>query len=56
MDMGLNLSELQPETPNEYVGEFIIPICVNSRMEWEARVYLETDSGVMMAPFRFYTQ
>ena len=55
MDMGFNRSELKLETPNNFTGEFTIPICVNSRMEWEAQVKLETDAGAMMAPFRFYT-
>ncbi len=55
MDMGFNRSELKQDTPNKYTGQFTIPICANSRMEWEAQVKLETDKGVMMAPFRFYT-
>ena len=55
MDMGFNRSELKLETPNNYAGKFTIPICTNSRMEWEAQVKLETDEGIMMAPFRFYT-
>lgn len=55
MDMGFNRSELTLEAPNNYSGKFTIPICVNTRMEWEAQVKLETDKGIMMAPFRFYT-
>jgi len=55
MDMGFNHSELKLDAFNNYTGEFTIPICVNSRMEWEAQVKLETDQGIMMAPFRFYT-
>jgi hypothetical protein len=55
MDMGFNRSELKLNTSNNYSGKFTIPICVNTRMEWEAQVKLETNKGVMMAPFRFYT-
>ncbi|GAA0425896.1 hypothetical protein GCM10009133_38070 [Cocleimonas flava] len=55
MDMGFNRSELKLDKPNNYSGKFTIPICVNTRMEWEAQVKLETEKGVMMAPFRFYT-
>jgi len=55
MDMGINRSVLKAKNTTHYEGEFIIPICVNSRMEWEARVRLKTDDGVLMAPFRFYT-
>lgn len=55
MDMGFNRSELKLAAPNNYIGKFTIPICVNSRMEWEAQVKIETEEGVMMAPFRFYT-
>lgn len=55
MDMGFNHSELKREAPDKYTGEFTIPICVNAKMEWEAQVTLETDQGVMMAPFHFYT-
>ncbi len=55
MDMGFNRSVLKAKTQNHFEGEFIIPICINSRMEWEARVKLQTEEGVLMAPFRFYT-
>ena len=55
MDMGFNRTVLKAKNQSHFEGEFIIPICINSRMEWEARVKLETEEGVLMAPFRFYT-
>jgi hypothetical protein len=55
MDMGFNRSILKSKNHRKYEGEFIIPICMKSRMEWEARVRLKTKLGVMTAPFRFYT-
>lgn len=55
MDMGFNRSVLKTKNQTDFVGEFIIPICVNSKMEWEARVKLQTDEGLLVAPFRFYT-
>ncbi len=55
MDMGFNRSVLKAKNQTYFEGEFVIPICINSRMEWEARVKLQTEEGILMAPFRFYT-
>ena len=55
MDMGINRSVLKAKNKTHYEGEFIIPICVNSRMEWEARVKLLTKEGQLVVPYRFYT-
>ncbi len=54
MDMGYNRSKLKKIDEQHFKGNVIIPACV-SKMEWEARVLLQTDKGVSMAPFRFYT-
>ena len=56
MDMGYNRPQLEPVTKHEYMGKAILPVCVRSRMDWEAKVLLETDRGLVMAPFRFYTE
>ncbi len=65
MDMGYIRTKLQAigsaeltetDTNNHFKGNIIIPICTQSRMEWEARVLLQTNRGQIVAPFRFYSQ
>lgn len=55
MDMGYNRSKLDKVDAHHFKGKAVIPVCVRSKMEWEARVLLQTKKGVIMAPFRFYT-
>ena len=55
MDMGYNRSKLSKIDEQHFKGKAVIPACVHSKMEWEARVLLQTDKGLTMAPFRFYT-
>lgn len=55
MDMGSNRSQLQLKTKQSFTGKAILPVCMRSKMEWEARVLLQTDKGILMVPFRFYT-
>ena len=55
MDMGYNRSKLKKIDANHFKGKAIIPVCVRSKMDWEAKVLLTTDHGLLMAPFRFYT-
>lgn len=59
MDMGFNRSVLTAvaDTPlsTQFKGEFVIPICINSRMEWEARVELMVDGERIVVPYWFYT-
>ena len=55
MEMGYNRPKLEKINNNTFKGDTIIPVCVRSKMEWEARVLLQTDNGLIMAPFRFYT-
>lgn len=56
MDMGYNRPKLETVGKDHFLGKAILPVCVRSRMDWEARVLLQTDHGLIMAPFRFYTQ
>ena len=56
MDMGYNRPKLEAVGKGHFIGKAILPVCVRSRMDWEARVLLQTDHGLIMAPFRFYTQ
>ncbi|MCK5813801.1 MAG: hypothetical protein KAH03_06070 [Cocleimonas sp.] len=55
MDMGYNRSKLDKVDDHHFKGKAVIPVCVRSKMEWEARVLLQTEKGLLMAPFRFYT-
>ncbi len=55
MEMGYNRSSLKEDGQNKFTGKAILPVCVRSKMDWEAKVLLKTDKGLLMAPFRFYT-
>ncbi len=55
MDMGYNRPQLEPITKTQFKGKAILPVCVRTKMDWEARVLLQTDRGLLMAPFRFFT-
>ncbi|MCK5809993.1 MAG: hypothetical protein KAH00_02840 [Cocleimonas sp.] len=55
MDMGYNRSTLDKVDAKNFKGKAVIPVCIRSKMEWEARVILYTDHGLIMAPFRFFT-
>lgn len=55
MNMGFNRPQLKQVSNNRFEGSTTLPICILQRMEWEARLLLETDKGTVMAPFRFYT-
>lgn len=55
MNMGYNRTELQPSGADHFSGTGMLPVCVRHAMEWEARVLLHTDRGLLAAPFRFIT-
>jgi hypothetical protein len=57
MDMGFNRVPLSPvpAEPGRYRGRGMLPVCVRSRMTWEARVLMHLPSGILAAPFRFDT-
>jgi hypothetical protein len=55
MNMGYNRVALRADGAGRYVGEGTLPVCVRERMDWEARVLLETADGLLAAPFRFPT-
>ena len=55
MNMGYNRVSLRADGTGSYVGEGMLPVCVRERMRWEARVLIETPSGLMVAPFQFDT-
>lgn len=53
MHMGFNRFALRRVDDNRYQGEGLLPVCVSARMEWEARVLVDTPQGRLSAPFRF---
>lgn len=55
MNMGYNRFHLKAVADGRYEGEGMLPVCVRSRMTWEAKVMLATDSVMYVAPFRFDT-
>ena len=55
MDMGYNRPKLQAVSKNTFMGKAILPVCVRSKMDWKAKVLLQTDHGLIMAPFQFFT-
>ncbi len=55
MEMGYNRSKLTEVGKKKFIGKGLLPICVSTRMDWEARVLLQTDGGMVVVPFRFYT-
>ena len=55
MYMGFNRVALPRVREGRHMGQGMIPVCVRSRMTWEARVLLQTPSGLLAAPFRFDT-
>lgn len=55
MNMGYNRPELKAQGDNRFAAQARIPVCVRNRMDWEARVMVDTADGLWVAPFRFFT-
>lgn len=55
MNMGQNIFRLTRVAPGRYEGEAMLPVCVRSRMKWEAKLYLTREQEMLAAPFRFDT-
>ena len=55
MNMGYNRARLESAGDNRFSGDGMLPVCVREVMEWEAKVLLQTERGLMAAPFRFIT-
>lgn len=56
MNMGPNNVTLKVQQPGIYAGQGMLPVCIRNSMEWQADVYLQTSSGVVVAPFLFVTR
>ena len=57
----MNMGYIRPELSSAGVsglfeGESILPVCILNEMEWEARVMVHSDAGLLVAPFRFTTR
>jgi hypothetical protein len=55
MEMGFNRSKLKAEGDGKFSGSGVLPVCIMTVMEWEARVLVRTNQGLIAAPFRFKT-
>ncbi len=55
MNMGPNNVKLGAEKNNTWTGSGMLAVCIRSRMEWQADVYLQTKQGIIIAPFIFVT-
>jgi hypothetical protein len=55
MFMGYNRVHLSADDPGTYAGIGRLPVCVQQRMTWEARVLVYTDTGLIAVPHRFVT-
>ena len=55
MEMGYNRPKLKSLDKTHFSGRAILPVCVRTKMDWEARILLHTEKGLIMAPFRFFT-
>ncbi len=55
MNMGFNRSALERQEAGRFSGKGMLPVCVRDVMEWEARVLIHTDLGLMSVPYRFIT-
>ncbi len=55
MNMGFNRPQLQHQGSGRYIGRGMLPVCVRVAMEWEARVLVYSERGLLAAPFRFIT-
>jgi hypothetical protein len=55
MYMGFNRVALPRIEEGRYLGQGMLPVCVRTRMTWEARVLIHTPGGILAAPFRFDT-
>ncbi|MCB1761466.1 MAG: hypothetical protein KDI68_16975 [Gammaproteobacteria bacterium] len=55
MNMGFNRPRLSRLSQGHFSGPGMIPVCVRDAMEWEARVLVASDDGLIAAPYRFIT-
>ena len=59
MNMGPNnvalKSKVLGEDHSSFQGTGMLPVCIRNSMQWKAQVYVQTDEGIIVAPFIFVT-
>jgi hypothetical protein len=55
MNMGFNRAQLKQKGSGQFEGDSMLPICIKRSMDWEARVLVSTEAGMLLIPFRFST-
>ncbi|MCW8928999.1 MAG: hypothetical protein OQL19_02025 [Gammaproteobacteria bacterium] len=56
MNMGPNSVKLKAQSQSgHFLGKGMLPVCVRNSMEWQADVYIQTNEGILVAPFIFVT-
>lgn len=55
INMGYNRPELKAITQTKFIGDAFLPVCTLAEMDWNAKVLLHTEKGLIMAPFKFHT-
>jgi hypothetical protein len=55
MNMGYNRPRLQAVGEGRFEGEGLLPVCIRQRMDWEAKLMLDTPDGLLIIPYRFET-
>ena len=55
MNMGFNRATLNAQGQGEFQGDGMLPVCVRDAMEWEAKVLISTEQGLVSVPYRFIT-
>jgi len=56
MNMGPNNITLLARGSGVFTGQGMLPVCIRNSMEWQADVYVQTDEGIIIAPFIFVTR
>lgn len=56
MNMGPNNVTLSAQENDVFTGTGMLPVCIRNSMEWQAEVYVQTDDGIIIAPFIFQTR
>ncbi len=55
MNMGYNRPMLKAMGEGRFEGEGLLPVCIRQRMDWEAKLILDTAEGLIIVPYRFET-
>jgi len=55
MNMGMNRYIFSKESDGNFLATVTLPVCIRNRMEWDAEIHLETEQGIIIAPYKFET-